>query len=89
MEVDTQTLELIIGLKKLTNIGSLMYRKVKEYSLHEKGVITTTRKDIYKIVARLNSQKLRETLPLDLEKRKESWYWGEQKLFIWIVIYYA
>lgn len=36
MEVDTQVLDFIMGLKKITNISSLMSKKVKENTLREK-----------------------------------------------------
>ncbi len=64
-----------------------MSSKTKHRFLSQKELVSTTKRDIVALAHSLNERRgLQGQVG---EEAEEKWMWGEQKLFIWVLIYYV
>jgi hypothetical protein len=80
-------LESILSLRKINHLRNLISSKAKHHFLSPKELISTTKRDIVALAHSLNDR--RGSQGAAGEGLDEKWMWGEQKLFIWVLIYYV
>ena len=87
MEINLVVLNEILSLRKISHLKNLMSGKVKNPFFTQKEIISMKKRDIINLAQSLNERQV--ALPCKGESMRERWMWGEQKLFIWIILYYA